>query len=328
MAEPLTVARTAELRRTPGATALLYLTDRCPVGCAHCSVAARPDSPAPRDPALLEELLAGLCGRDGLRVVAVSGGEPFTERRALTRAVRRLSGAGLAVVVFTSGNWARPGPAPAWTAAILARVATVFLGTDAQHTERLGTDRLRQAIGSVVSAGCHLVLQVIGTPGNLAMAHQALADELGPGWPELAEVHRTEPLATGRAERLFAAAPARPAAQFGPCLPARAPTIRYDGTVTGCCNEAVITGHGPAALRRTAADRAALSDALDAFRADGLLRLIAARGPGALVGVPGFERLGEEAYRTVCDACWAAHGIAAAEPRAAVLAGLLAGGPS
>ncbi|MEU9129633.1 hypothetical protein AB0D08_16255 [Kitasatospora sp. NPDC048540] len=313
-------------RRTPGASVLLYLTDRCPVGCDHCSVSARPDSPGPTDLGLLGRLLDALAARPGLRAVAVSGGEPFAERRALTLTADRLHGTGPALIAYTAGHWAGP-RTPAWITALLGRIATVVLGTDSHHLARLGPQRLRRAVTAVAAAGCHLVLQVIDLPGRLDDARTLLAEELGPDWPARAELYPTRPLATGRGAALFPAPAPRPVAAFGPCLPANAPTVRYDGTVTGCCNEDVITGGGPAALRRTATDAASLTAALDHFGRDPLLRILATTGPAALAPLPGFTGLTRTAHRTVCDACWSAHHTAAAEPRTAALLTLLTPAP-
>ncbi|MEV4612769.1 radical SAM protein [Kitasatospora sp. NPDC049258] len=310
------------LRRTPGASVLLYLTDRCPVGCAHCSVSARPDSPGPVDLALLGELLAGLVARPGLRAVAVSGGEPFAERRALTLAVDQLHAAGLTVVLFTAGHWAGP-RTPAWIAGLLRKAGTVFLGVDGYHLARLGRERLRRAVRAVAEAGGHPVLQVIDQPGRLDFARSLLAEEFGADWSVRAELYPTAPLAAGRGAGLFPPPAPRPAAGFGPCLPARAPTVRYDGTVTGCCNETVITGGGPAALRRRVTDAAGLGAALDGYARSPLLRILATTGPGPLAALPGFGALATGEHAGVCEACWSAHRAAEADPTAAAVLDLL-----
>ena len=338
MPDQLTLAQITSLRRTPGASVLLYLTDRCPVGCGHCSVSALAGGPTVTDLPLLASLVSGLAARPGLRVVAVSGGEPFAERRGLTLAVHGLVGAGKAVVAFTSGFWAGPGQVPAWIGRVLAEVSTVFLGVDDHHADRLGPDRLRWAVEAVADAGCRLVLQVIDRPGQQEQARRLLYDVLGAGWRERAEILPTELLPWGRAARLFAAPAGRPVTAFGPCLPACAPTVRYDGTVTGCCNEQVITGGGPAALRRSAVGAtgdgsgsgsgAGLTAVLDGSAGAPLLRVRAGTGPGALSGLPGFEKLSAGRYPGVCDGCWAAHDAVATDPRAAAVVGMLAAGPA
>ena len=96
-----------EIRHTRGRSTLLFITDRCPVGCAHCSVDSRRDSATITDFALFSEILDWLCGQPELEVVGISGGEPFVERRGLTLAVEHLAGAGKRVVIYTSGLWGR-----------------------------------------------------------------------------------------------------------------------------------------------------------------------------------------------------------------------------
>src|SRR2546430_12775423 len=102
----LSLAQVEEARQTLGQSVLLFLTDRCPVGCAHCSVDSRQDSPTISDFELFEQIVEALCTRPDLRLVGISGGEPFVERRGLMLASRRLIEAEKDVVVYTSGVWA------------------------------------------------------------------------------------------------------------------------------------------------------------------------------------------------------------------------------
>ena len=71
-----------ELRHDRGRSTLLFVTDRCPVGCAHCSVDSRRDSPTITDFELYGEILDWLCGQPRAR-----GGRDL-RRRALRRAAR------------------------------------------------------------------------------------------------------------------------------------------------------------------------------------------------------------------------------------------------
>ena len=82
----LTHAEVERCRRKPGESVLLFITDRCPVGCAHCSVDSRSDSPTISNFDLFAQLLDGICEQTDLQVVGISGGEPFAERRGLTLA--------------------------------------------------------------------------------------------------------------------------------------------------------------------------------------------------------------------------------------------------
>ncbi|WP_129843479.1 hypothetical protein [Streptomyces sp. RFCAC02] len=319
MRRRLTHAGATALRRVPGATVALFLTDRCPVECAHCSVGSVARGPTITDRPLFEGIVGGLADLPGLRAVAITGGEPFAERRGLEYAVRRLGDAGKAVVVFTSGSWARRA-VPAWVRAVLASVGTVYLSTDVFHAERpgMGGGTPARAAEAVLAAGCHLVLQVLagpdGGPPAAGFTHPA------------AEVSVVPRLPAGRGARHFPAGPGRPSADFGPCALLDSPTVRYDGVVTACCNESVITGSGPDALRRRVTG-AGVGAALAAFRADPVLRLMRTAGPVGLAGVV------PDTARSVCGPCWAAARRAAADPaarrvlarRAAYAAGLTSG---
>jgi hypothetical protein len=342
----LTVAQIGELRRTPGATVVLFLTDRCPVGCAHCSVSSRADSSRITDWDLFAEVIAGVCALAGVQAVAITGGEPFAERRGLTYAVQQLHAAGKDLVVFTSGYWAR-GTTAGWVGSVLAVTSTVYLSTDSFHSAGLaklprndaaslpsgprGIGRQRDggsAGGSsgaggggaparhavevaaqlIEDAGCHLVLQVLDEPGAMEAARNVSLN---------AEVSLVQPIPVGRGSSTFPRGGLRPIADLGRCSLLNSPTIRYDGWVSACCNESVITGSGPQALRRRVARARDVGDALRGFGADPVLRLIGRHGAGAL------EALADPPFRTVCDACWSVHDKVAADPRSSVVLRLL-----
>jgi hypothetical protein len=325
----LTHAEATRLRTVPGATVALFLTDRCPVGCAHCSVGALPDGPAIADWGLFAALVGELAAAPALRAVAITGGEPFAERRGLAHAVDRLTAADKAVVVFTSGSWARR-TVPAWARDVLTRTGTVCLSTDAYHAAGLAVPgvpdaadgALQRAAGAVLDAGCHLVVQVLAGADGAAAAHEAAARRF-----PAAEISVVRRLPTGRGARLFPPGERRPADAFGPCGLLNAPTVRYDGVVTACCNEAVITGGGPAGLRRAAGGPGGIAAAVAAFRADPVLRLMGTAGPVALAALaPG-------PFHSVCEPCWlaqrraAADGAARASLTRLAAAGALLAGP-
>src|SRR5258705_4584840 len=132
----LTHAEVESVRRTPGRSLLVFLTDRCPVGCAHCSVDSLRDSPTITDFELFEAIVTWIANRPGLETVGISGGEPFVERRGLELASARFRAAGLRQVVFTSGVWAK-GRTAGWIGDTLARCETVYLSTDAFHARAI-----------------------------------------------------------------------------------------------------------------------------------------------------------------------------------------------
>ncbi|MBB2910555.1 hypothetical protein FHS43_001818 [Streptosporangium becharense] len=298
----LRIAELDALRRQPGRSALLVVTDRCPVGCSHCSVASRPDGPRITDLALFEEVVEGLCADETLRVVGVSGGEPFTERRALSHAARRIHGSGKAFVPYTSGYWGAGGDPPAWIRSVLQLSACVVLGTDAHHTSPPGT--VAAAARAVAAEGTWLVAQVLDDPAQIGAAEDLLTGALGGGWRDLAEIHAVPPLPYGRGSAVFPAAARVPGARLGRCAIARTPTVRYDGRISACCNENVIMGAGPPGLHRVARDRDGVREALAAFAADPFFTVLGSLGTAALTALPRHRDLAAREFSGICGICW------------------------
>jgi hypothetical protein len=294
-----------QVRASAGRSVLLFLTDRCPVGCAHCSVDSRADSPTISDRTLFGEIVDWLCDEPGLDVVGISGGEPFVERRGLELVSRRLEEAGRRQVVYTSGVWASGATTPRWIERVLARCSCVYLSTDAFHAEQVDDERYARAARAVAAAGAWIVVQVVGADRMVESALALLARAFGPRWEDFAEIVVTPALTHGRGASVFARAAAlTPGHAYGPCALASSPVIRYDGLITGCCNESVVMDRGPQRLRRRAGSREEVAAAVAGLREDPLLRAIAGTGLGALTGHPRFADLAAERFASNCELCW------------------------
>jgi hypothetical protein len=292
-----------DIRHERGRSTLLFITDRCPVGCAHCSVDSRRDSPTITDFELFGEIVEWLVAQDH-DVVGISGGEPFVERRGLSLAARRITEEGKRLVVYTSGVWAKRPDPPAWIADVLDRCTTVYLSTDAFHAEGVGDGHYVHAARAIQRAGAWIVVQVVDVGDMVQRARGLLIAAFGDGWEDYAEVVPTQPLTAGRGADVFMRTKHQPGREYGACALVASPIIRYDGVITACCNESVIMGFGPAALRRRASDREELDAAIDGFRDDTLLRAIGAVGPGALTVHPRFADLADQQFSSICDVCW------------------------
>jgi organic radical activating enzyme len=322
----LTLAEIEEARWGTGDSVLLFLTDRCPVGCAHCSVDSRPDSARITDFALLERIVGGLA-RSDFSVVGISGGEPFVERRGLRAAVDTLAAAGKDVVIYTSGFWARRADAPSWIAEVLARSAAVVVSTDSFHQHAVAAERFRNAVTAAARAGTPVVVQVLDLPGEAEEVRpivEAVRSEVG-GCS--IEVNLIQPLPYGRAKGLVAEPAPRAATSFGPCRVARAPVVRYDGRVSLCCNENVLMGAGPAYLRRRLDPAQDVGRQLRAMQGEALLTIVGRVGVGVLAQHPRAGDLRDRTTRGMCGACWGALrrlGDAPADPLLTAMAGLAA----
>jgi hypothetical protein len=301
----MTHAEVNRIRQTPGATVLLFITDRCPVGCGHCSVDSRPDSPRITDFVLFEQIVERLCADPALTTVGVSGGEPFVERRGLTFAARRFAEAGKDMVVYTSGIWGGAEDPPRWIHEVLDRCRCVYLSTDAYHEAGTGPDRFTRAARAIAGHDLPIVVQVVDQDGSVDRAEALLRGAFGDAWPQYAELVPTQGLPHGRGADHFARTGRVPGRQLGLCELVVSPVVRYDGRVTACCNETVLMGGGPAALRRDCTDGAQVELALADFRAAPLYQALGAVGGGPLTRHPRFAELADRQFTDICGLCWA-----------------------
>lgn len=293
-----------QVRQTRGRSMLLFITDRCPVGCRHCSVDSRADSPTISDFKLFEVILDWLCAKREIEVVGISGGEPFVERRGLTLASNRFADAGKRQVIFTSGVWAAGTETAPWIREILARCSCVYLSTDAFHAESVSDERYLRALHAIAAAGAWIVVQVLNEAQTIERAERLLREAFGGSVSDFAEVNVTVPLTNGRGANVFTRTVRVPGRAFGPCPLVASPMVRYDGLVTACCNESVIMGLGPARLQTRTGSLEQLETAVEAFHADPLLRAIGGAGLGMLTEHPDFADLAEEQFTSICQLCW------------------------
>jgi organic radical activating enzyme len=293
-----------QIRSQRGRSMLLFITDRCPVGCAHCSVDSRRNSPTITDFELFGEIVDWICDQEGLEVVGISGGEPFVERRGLMLAAWRIADAGKRLVLYTSGVWGTSPQPPAWIREVLDRSTTVFLSTDAFHEEGVSDTAYVNAARAIADAGAWIVVQVIETEPMVERAQRLLHAAFGDRWEDFAELRTTTPLTAGRGANVFTRTESMPGHAFSPCTMVASPMVRYDGLATGCCNESVIMGFGPKRLRRATRSGSELGAAIEAFHADPMLRAIGGAGLGALTAHPRFADLADREFTSICDLCW------------------------
>lgn len=294
------------LRRERGRSINLFITDRCQVGCAHCSVDSRADSPTIADFELFERILDWIAAQPDLEVVTITGGEPFIERRGLALTTRRLGAAGKVLAVSTSGVWAAGARVPAWIHDVLARCDCVYLSTDAYHAECIDDASLVNAAREIAAAEAWLVLQVLDQESAREHAAELLNRAFGGRWDQHAEINVVPPLRHGRGTTLFQLGVPTEVASFGPCPLVRSPVIRYDGRISACGNDDVIMGLGPARLRRHASAPAELDDASAALQADPLLRVIGGCGFAVLTQHAKLRDLASQRFSSNCDLCWKA----------------------
>ena len=296
----LTHQHIERIRQTPGQSLLLFITDRCPVECAHCSVDSNPDSPTISDFQQFGLLIDAMGAMPDVQVVGISGGEPFVEKRGLQMAVDNLHAMGKSLVIYTSGVWGQAERAPAWIQNVLQKTSTVVLSTDAFHQAHVDPATVIHAARAIADAGVWLVVQTLH-PG---MAKTLMEQAFGHDWPHHGELVSLSPLPNGRGALLFQRTLKHWASDIGPCALAVTPVVRYDGQLTACCNEDVIMGKGPQRLRQQLHSPTTLHTQLKQWRKDPLLGAVARIGPGLLLEHPQLEPLQNQRCSNACEVCW------------------------
>lgn len=294
------------LRREHGRSMSLFITDRCQVGCAHCSVDSQAESPTIADFELFERILGWIAAQPDLELVSITGGEPFVERRGLALTTSRLGALGKALAVYTSGVWAAGGRVPGWIHDVLARCDCVYLSTDAYHAAVIDDETLIHAAREITAAEAWLVLQVLDTQAAREHAGELLTEAFGGRWDQHAEINVVAPVRLGRGASLFMPSAPIEGRSFGPCPLLRSPVIRYDGMISACSNDGVIMGQGPVRLRRHIQSGVELEDAVASLRADPALRVIDESGFAALTRHPDLRELADRRFSINCELCWTA----------------------
>ena len=213
----LSLAEVDAAREAPGRSVLLFITDRCPVGCAHCSVDSRADSPSITDFELFGQILDAICARPEVRVVGISGGEPFVERRGLMVAAHKVVDAGKDLVLYTSGVWAKSNSAPAWIRDVVGIASCVFLSTDAFHAEQIADEQFIRAARTISGEGVPIVVQVLDNGVMIERARELLLAAFGASWAEHAEINLIPPLPYGRGATVFMRGAGRSGRDYGRC---------------------------------------------------------------------------------------------------------------
>jgi organic radical activating enzyme len=299
----LTLTEVESIRNIPGQSLLLFITDRCPVGCAHCSVDSRKNSPTITNFPLFESIIIDICTQPKLSLIGISGGEPFVEQQGLVFAVDRLAKAGKEIALYTSGIWATSNP-PKWIRSVIRQASCVYLSTDAFHSETVNDDRFVRAIQAIAKEDTWVIVQVLNLSEMVQKVQILMQRAFDGEYNNWAEISLIPPLPYGRGRSLFARPQCLYGKRFGPCNLLGSPVVRYDGIVSACCNEEVIMGGGSERLRQRCTIADQMGEILEKFTRDPVLQVINKVGPGALTYHPQYANLAQQKFASTCDLCW------------------------
>jgi hypothetical protein len=137
-----------ERRWRPGQMMGVILTDRCPVGCNHCSVSALMENAGPDSNPDFAAHMAQLAALRDIEVVFITGGDPFVHLDELEDSVAALVAAGKRVVLHSAGYWGADPAIESRARAVLDRIDTLVLGVDLYHRIGVTDEALVGAAGS------------------------------------------------------------------------------------------------------------------------------------------------------------------------------------
>ena len=257
----------SEIARQGLETLTVVLTQNCPVGCAHCAPACGPIGKDEASSTVNLDALDVWMGEpeaNPFRYLIVTGGEPFSRRKALARLCRIARRRGLLVAVVTSGYWAvSERKAKSLLAGLREQgLRSITLSVDRAHQDKIPAERVRIAIQAAKKLGLgvaisHRFLGVQNAACEEAWLRETLSDCLshvdgiasGP----------TQPLGRALDRPMEAELDASGVAKTGPRLcPAWGVTVMPGNEVSLCCGalaqspKALILGR--LATRKAASD--------------------------------------------------------------------------
>lgn len=300
------------LSRRHVATAGIFaaLTRRCPLGCRHCSTNSANDSEEGRGTTFVRfaRTFTEDCRPDYL---LLTGGEPLTRPRLVSELARSARAAGTRTYLLTGMFFARHGTIPGPVLHAIKDVDHVAVSIDSFHQEFVSRDHVFRVMHLMAAAGVDLSVQLTGWGDDdpeLAENAAAVRAQFHDRVPVLAGPLRPYGRARALPGRLPLARPARLAggALSGPCTFAAWPVIGPDGTITACCNQAVIDGVAlpggglPSHLELGHAARDGWPVVRDRCLTTPLLQAVRALGPQAVARLAGDDG-GDGRY---CRACW------------------------
>jgi len=290
--------------------AVLHMTLRCPLECAHCCVSA---GPAHRNALTLTDVLRAIddfAAMGTIRVVHFVGGDPFMQLPVITTATAHAASLGLACAATTSAFWAS---SPAHALAVLrplrdAGFARLTLSYDDPHAQFVDEVRIVNAFHAARALDIECFIAIVRDPAwhidATYMAHLLGvtlddADTL---------IYETAVTTTGRARET--ATPddlerrrTNPLVYRGPCRSVlREVSVHPDGGITACCGALPLQDR----LRIGRIGDEPIGAAVARAYSDPLLQWLAFEGPMAIlrqVTAHTDEPLQESDFDGICQAC-------------------------
>jgi len=262
----------------------LMITYRCTVSCAHCVVQAGPHRSEGMDPRDIRQWVDQIARyRDGLMAgIAVTGGEPFSERNKLQLVSSLAASAGLAVSVVSNAYWATNLESARACLRGVPGISFLSISTDVHHQEFIPFDRVRNAVRAAEELGMTYNVAICTATENdeRYKAIRSEAEKITDG--ANIRVAVTFPAGRARQIRQDLDYEVLPEPTPSACTMAGTPVIFPNGDVIGCIGPVMDIGT-PHPLHLGNLVREPLADILERAERNAVLHAIRVWGPRILM---------------------------------------------
>lgn len=288
----------------------LQLGLTCPLRCRHCSVFASPQRGEQMTPDLVSEIIQSFAATQAPALVVLTGGEPFSMRVSLERALLEAQQCSLRTYVITSGSWAESVDRARAELQSLPPIHLLSVSADIYHEEFVAIDNVKHALTAGVEL-CEDVILTISTehtqPDYVSRVRGVVGEQI---WDKI-EVIVTPVHPTGRAARAgigsFDTVPEP--IPSGACDIAGTPVFTHNGAVSICCqidavNEA--TRGSNTWYRIDSAGKIDVGSMIERTDRDVLVQALRVWGPSELVALlreSGYSIALKESYDGICFLC-------------------------
>jgi pyruvate-formate lyase-activating enzyme len=231
----MTLDELSKMQAVAGIHITFSVTLACPLKCAHCIVDAGPDKGLTTMPLEVARHYASQMGElydYGIRIISLTGGEPFLAQRQVKVLSDAALDSGMKTGVVTAAHWATSADAARKLIGKFPGIKVWDVSIDSYHEEYVSFDRVRIAYEAIREAGRRAVLRftyhdpMTDADRRILNFIREFADER--------DICSQRVRSVGRASQL-PIFPANDHPTFAkPCW-TKGLVVRYDGSMAPCC---------------------------------------------------------------------------------------------
>jgi MoaA/NifB/PqqE/SkfB family radical SAM enzyme len=289
----------------------LVMTYQCQIACPHCIVQAGPHRREKMSVSTAEEWISQVAEyREGhVKVLSLSGGEPFFDLGTLQQISAKARDLGLVVTVVTNAFWAQTQEQALAVLKKVPAIQSLAFSTDEYHQSAIPLDHIRHALSA--ARACELPYHImICTHDKNAKEFKATLQAVS-GMAEPQDIYTMMTFDVGRANKEipefdYATGSQAPGSA---CSISGSPVIFPDGRVAACVGPIIDikTAH-PLVLGNLRKE--SLERIFDRAEMNVTLQMIRTWGPGKLVGLIEKAGLGKHLPKSyiqnsICHTCHA-----------------------